>query len=126
MSSTALRVSPQGFHDNRQAYQPISYNQPPPNFGYQVQSNAQLTYPVVTPVQPSSQMAQASGLYQVQPIYVTIQTVAHPGSIGFIVIPGQETTLPHAFSAVSLQDPTNGAWNMDTGFHDSSDASPMR
>nr|GEV06796.1 putative reverse transcriptase domain-containing protein [Tanacetum cinerariifolium] len=29
-------------------------------------------------------------------------------------IPGQETTLPHAFSAVTLHDPTAGAWNMDT------------
>ena len=28
---------------------------------------------------------------------------------------GQETSLPHAFSTMTLQDPSNGGWNMDTG-----------
>nr|GEZ91434.1 ribonuclease H-like domain-containing protein [Tanacetum cinerariifolium] len=45
--------------------------------------------------------------------------VQQSGSTGPTIIPRQETTLPHAFSVVSLQDPTTGAWNMDTGasFH---------
>ncbi|GJY82051.1 ribonuclease H-like domain-containing protein [Tanacetum coccineum] len=29
--------------------------------------------------------------------------------------PGQATLLPHAFSTETLQDPSSGAWNMDTG-----------
>ncbi|GJX77737.1 hypothetical protein Tco_0324548 [Tanacetum coccineum] len=29
---------------------------------------------------------------------------------------GQKTTLPHAFAAGTLRDPTTGAWNMDTDF----------
>ncbi|GJX45353.1 ribonuclease H-like domain-containing protein [Tanacetum coccineum] len=32
-----------------------------------------------------------------------------------MVISGKETTLPHAFSVVTLHDPTTGSWNMDTG-----------
>ncbi|GJY52859.1 hybrid signal transduction histidine kinase M [Tanacetum coccineum] len=31
------------------------------------------------------------------------------------VIPGYETILPQAFSVMTLEDPTHGAWNMDTG-----------
>ncbi|GJR22737.1 retrovirus-related pol polyprotein from transposon TNT 1-94 [Tanacetum coccineum] len=31
-------------------------------------------------------------------------------------LPGQATTLPHAFNAVTIQDPANGAWNMDIDF----------
>nr|GEV46214.1 ribonuclease H-like domain-containing protein [Tanacetum cinerariifolium] len=36
-------------------------------------------------------------------------------STGPIGIPGQKTTLPHAFATRTLHNPTTGAWNMDTG-----------
>ncbi|GJR20148.1 ribonuclease H-like domain-containing protein [Tanacetum coccineum] len=42
-------------------------------------------------------------------------TVATIGSVGPTITPGQETTLPHAFTAATLHDPTIGSWNMDTG-----------
>ncbi|GKA26224.1 ribonuclease H-like domain-containing protein [Tanacetum coccineum] len=42
-------------------------------------------------------------------------TAATIGSIGPMVTPGQETTLPHAFIVGTLHDPTTGSWNMDTG-----------
>ncbi|GKC40867.1 ribonuclease H-like domain-containing protein [Tanacetum coccineum] len=32
-----------------------------------------------------------------------------------------ETTLPHAFTVGTLHDPTSGAWNKDTGFHNASE-----
>ncbi|GJT93556.1 hypothetical protein Tco_1082401 [Tanacetum coccineum] len=35
--------------------------------------------------------------------------------MGPMVIPRQETTLPHAFTARTLHDPATGAWNMNTG-----------
>nr|GEU60066.1 ribonuclease H-like domain-containing protein [Tanacetum cinerariifolium] len=36
------------------------------------------------------------------------------GSMGPTAAPGQETTLPHAFTAGTLHDPATGAWNMNT------------
>nr|GEV58499.1 ribonuclease H-like domain-containing protein [Tanacetum cinerariifolium] len=36
----------------------------------------------------------------------------HLKSTGPIVTPGQETTLPHAFTVRALHDPTTDAWNM--------------
>ncbi|GJY41627.1 hypothetical protein Tco_0428897 [Tanacetum coccineum] len=47
-----------------------------------------------------------------QPMYPTspFQTFTTPAS-GFA---GQKTTLPHAFAAGTLHDPTTDAWNMDT------------
>ncbi|GJX15168.1 ribonuclease H-like domain-containing protein [Tanacetum coccineum] len=42
-------------------------------------------------------------------------TAATIGSVGPTVTPGQETTLPHAFTVRTLHDPTTGSWNMDTG-----------
>ncbi|GJY50492.1 ribonuclease H-like domain-containing protein [Tanacetum coccineum] len=48
-----------------------------------------------------------------QPMYPTdpFQTFTTPASGST----GQKTTLPHAFVAGTLHDPTRGAWNMDTG-----------
>ncbi|GKE60862.1 ribonuclease H-like domain-containing protein [Tanacetum coccineum] len=48
-----------------------------------------------------------------QPMYPTdsFQTFTTPASGST----GQKTTLPHAFAAGTLHDPTTGAWNMDTG-----------
>ncbi|GKG01546.1 hypothetical protein Tco_0306251, partial [Tanacetum coccineum] len=36
-------------------------------------------------------------------------------SVGSGKLAGQETTLPHAFTTGTLQDPAPGNWNMDTG-----------
>ncbi|GJV20639.1 hypothetical protein Tco_1369659 [Tanacetum coccineum] len=46
-------------------------------------------------------------------------------STGPTYLPGQATILPHAFNAVTLQDPASNAWNMDIGLHDSTGASLM-
>ncbi|GKA30927.1 hypothetical protein Tco_0717232 [Tanacetum coccineum] len=48
-----------------------------------------------------------------QPMYPTgpFQTFTTPASGSA----GQKTTLPHAFAAGTLHDPTTDAWNMDTG-----------
>ncbi|GKD39448.1 hypothetical protein Tco_1259655 [Tanacetum coccineum] len=43
----------------------------------------------------------------------TIQNVAHPKSMEPTATPGQETTLPHTFTAKKLHDPATGTWNMD-------------
>nr|GEY75031.1 ribonuclease H-like domain-containing protein [Tanacetum cinerariifolium] len=43
---------------------------------------------------------------------MTTQPVSTTGPAG---LPSQATTLLRAFNAVTLQDPANGAWNMDTG-----------
>ncbi|GKD33488.1 ribonuclease H-like domain-containing protein [Tanacetum coccineum] len=40
---------------------------------------------------------------------------ANGSLIGPTLLPGQATILPHAFNAETLQDPTNSAWNMDSG-----------
>ncbi|GKD27623.1 ribonuclease H-like domain-containing protein [Tanacetum coccineum] len=49
------------------------------------------------------------------------------GLMGPTGLPGQATTLPNAFNAVTLQDLVNGAWNMDTSarLRDSTGASLM-
>ncbi|GJZ22767.1 hypothetical protein Tco_0559806 [Tanacetum coccineum] len=41
------------------------------------------------------------------------QVSGQPASLG--QLSGQETVLPHAFSTMTFQDHTTGAWNMDTG-----------
>ncbi|GKE30531.1 ribonuclease H-like domain-containing protein [Tanacetum coccineum] len=41
------------------------------------------------------------------------QVPGQPAILG--QISGQETVLPHAFSTMTFQDHTTGAWNMDTG-----------
>ncbi|GJZ39133.1 hypothetical protein Tco_0585696 [Tanacetum coccineum] len=40
---------------------------------------------------------------------------ANGSLIGPTLLSGQATSLPHAFNAETLQDPTNSAWNMDSG-----------
>ncbi|GJV63442.1 ribonuclease H-like domain-containing protein [Tanacetum coccineum] len=42
------------------------------------------------------------------------QPATQPEFTGSTITSGQETTLPHAFTAGKLHDPTTGAWNMDT------------
>ncbi|GJW70479.1 hypothetical protein Tco_0127396 [Tanacetum coccineum] len=42
----------------------------------------------------------------------SVQSISGPPSSN--VVPGQETVLSHALSAMTLQDPSTGAWNMDT------------
>nr|GEY32815.1 hybrid signal transduction histidine kinase M [Tanacetum cinerariifolium] len=38
----------------------------------------------------------------------------------------QATTLPNAFTAETLQDPSTSAWNIDTGLHDATSTPSMR
>ncbi|GJY42912.1 hypothetical protein Tco_0431125 [Tanacetum coccineum] len=46
---------------------------------------------------------------------VQYQSTFSPGQASSSSVPGQKTILSHAFSAMTPQDPTLGAWNMDTG-----------
>ncbi|GKG51565.1 hypothetical protein Tco_0541949, partial [Tanacetum coccineum] len=48
------------------------------------------------------------------PLYYTARP-AQPVSTQSTSTPRQATVLPHAFTAGTLQDPSSGAWNIDTG-----------
>ncbi|GKE70500.1 ribonuclease H-like domain-containing protein, partial [Tanacetum coccineum] len=50
---------------------------------------------------------------RVRPVRVGQQVPGQPAILG--QLSGQETILPHAFSTMTFQDHTTGAWNMDTG-----------
>ncbi|GJT67553.1 hypothetical protein Tco_1019033, partial [Tanacetum coccineum] len=56
------------------------------------------------PVQPITPAAPVLPTMTTQPV----------GTTGPTGLPGQATTLPHAFNAVTLHDPAYGAWNFDT------------
>nr|GFA26939.1 ribonuclease H-like domain-containing protein [Tanacetum cinerariifolium] len=58
--------------------------------------------------------AHVPSMNQSQPTFATVHTIAQYGLMEPTTIPGQATTLPHAFTAGTLQDPTTGAWKMDT------------
>ncbi|GJU94698.1 retrovirus-related pol polyprotein from transposon TNT 1-94 [Tanacetum coccineum] len=53
-------------------------------------------------------------IQQPQPNFNVGQFTSNFRNIGPMDISGKETTLPHAFSAVTFHDPTTGSWNMDT------------
>ncbi|GKB30721.1 hypothetical protein Tco_0870122 [Tanacetum coccineum] len=118
-----------------QSVSPLSHVGPPPSFGY---TRAQQTGPAhyFSPVpaqqrgpvqyvglaqQPFGyQLVQPSPLvspshpigYQVVNSAQQAQAGSHAttlGSVGPTVTPGQETTLPHAFTARTLHDPATGA-----------------
>ncbi|GKD90284.1 hybrid signal transduction histidine kinase M [Tanacetum coccineum] len=83
------------------APQPTSYLSVPPDFSYpptQLFSPAQQFYPA----QPVS-YSVVSPARQAQPS-------AHPELARPMVTSGQETALPHAFTAGTLHDPTTGTW----------------
>nr|GEY18072.1 ribonuclease H-like domain-containing protein [Tanacetum cinerariifolium] len=81
---------------------PVSYEQVPPNFSYPT-----------APVGCFQSFSQAQPLFQ--PTSHSGQPSVQTSTMGPTGIPGQETTLPHAFSSVTLHDPVVGAWNMDKG-----------
>ncbi|GJW60001.1 hypothetical protein Tco_0109336 [Tanacetum coccineum] len=54
-------------------------------------------------------VARVATVYQAQPASIAGQPVVHIGAPGPTVIPGQETTLPHSFSVMTLQDPASCA-----------------
>ncbi|GJS20706.1 hypothetical protein Tco_0449338 [Tanacetum coccineum] len=96
---------PPGFHN--QHAQPTHYIGPLPMY-----RQTQLTLPVgqlpiFQPAQLNTPMGHLPSFQRIQPIGNVGQPATQFGHT--------ETTLPHAFSAVTLQDLTNGAWNMDTG-----------
>ncbi|GJX07800.1 ribonuclease H-like domain-containing protein [Tanacetum coccineum] len=111
------------------------YMTPPPGFTY---SPAQQQLVHYQPTQPIAAHASipAGPTLPSQPAHV--QPAAVAGSVqqaqpsappGFLIGPadntGQATTLPQAFTAGTLHDPTTGAWIMDTGFPEASSASPL-
>ncbi|GJY35206.1 ribonuclease H-like domain-containing protein [Tanacetum coccineum] len=65
---------------------------------------AQLGYSIISLAQPI--------VPQAQPVYHAAPISLQSWSTGHMVILGQVTTLPHAFTAKTLQD---SAWNMNTG-----------
>ncbi|GKB42827.1 hypothetical protein Tco_0887769 [Tanacetum coccineum] len=96
--------------------QPVHYGYAPPGF----------TYPTAQPNFYMVSLAQSTIQVGPLPDFSSAYLTTSPGqplnkfkSTGPMVIPRQETTLPHAFSVMSLQDPTIGACNMDTcaGYH---------
>ncbi|GJS46116.1 ribonuclease H-like domain-containing protein [Tanacetum coccineum] len=88
--------------------QSAHYMTPPPGFTY---SPAQQQLVYYQPAHPS----------HVQPATVagSVQHAQPSAPPGFLTGPAdntrQATTLPQAFTAETLHDPTTGAWNMDTG-----------
>ncbi|GKA98470.1 hypothetical protein Tco_0826407 [Tanacetum coccineum] len=75
-------------------------------------SSAAFNAPVTFPLRYIGGVTPAQQAQSVSPI---VQTAALPGSTGPTVTSGQETTLPHDFTAGMLHDPATGACNMDTG-----------
>ncbi|GKA45223.1 ribonuclease H-like domain-containing protein, partial [Tanacetum coccineum] len=113
---TSFNAGPVGYSSPSLIYhitqvQPVHYGFAPPGF----------TYPTTQPnfymVSLAQSTTQVGPLPDFSPAYITTspgQPSTQFGSTGPMVISRQETTLPHAFSVVSLQDPTIGACNMDT------------
>ncbi|GKE30981.1 hypothetical protein Tco_1450303 [Tanacetum coccineum] len=91
--------------------QPVNLFIGPHDFIQLVQSTVQ--YQPALPIgfvqfQPTQPMGP-DVFQQAQPISYVGQPPAQPGHTGPMVTSGQETTLPHAFSTMSLQDPTTSA-----------------
>ncbi|GJY77602.1 ribonuclease H-like domain-containing protein [Tanacetum coccineum] len=101
---STLNVNPVAFHAT------ASPTTIPPGLIYYVPSAQQLS-PVPQPV---NYVSVPPGFTYPSAQHLSLPA-AHSGSTGPTVTPGQETTLPHAFTAGTLHDPTTGAWNMDTG-----------
>ncbi|GKD27722.1 ribonuclease H-like domain-containing protein [Tanacetum coccineum] len=96
--------------------QPVHYGFAPLGFTY---PTAQPNFYMVSLAQSTTQVGP---LPDFSPTYLTTspgQPLTQFGSTGPMFIPRQKTTLPHAFSVMSLQDPTISACNMDTcaGYH---------
>ncbi|GJS54877.1 hypothetical protein Tco_0628239 [Tanacetum coccineum] len=90
---------------------PHSYTSTLPGFNYppaQQQVTAQqFGYPLVSPAQPVSPAQSIS--HQAQHMSSAVLDIAHPRSTGPTGTPGQETILPHAFTAGMFHDPSTGA-----------------
>lgn len=100
-NSYASNNSPPGFPAQLPFAQPLFSTHLPlsyaPSFGHRVQHG----------VSKVTSFRQVKGIQQVQ----NGQT-SQPSGVG---LAGQETILPDAFNARTLQDPASGNWNMDTG-----------
>ncbi|GJZ81330.1 hypothetical protein Tco_0646324 [Tanacetum coccineum] len=125
LSSSNTNVSKSNFvsHDNPTVYH-TSIGPPPHNYAPTTHTVSPITQLPAQPQGPIALPVQYVGsahphvAYQMvipaqQPMYPTgsFQTFTTPASGST----GQKTTLPHAFAAGTLHDPTTGAWNMDTG-----------
>ncbi|GJX85298.1 ribonuclease H-like domain-containing protein [Tanacetum coccineum] len=125
LSSSNTNVSKSNFvsHDNPIVYHtsigltPHNYAPTTHTVSPITQLPAQSQGPIALPIQYVSSthphVAYQMVIPAQQPMYPTCSfqtfTTPAPGSTG------QKTTLPHAFAAGTLHDPTTGAWNMDTG-----------
>nr|GFC73744.1 hypothetical protein [Tanacetum cinerariifolium] len=83
--------------------QPVHYGSAPPSFTYPM---AQSKFYMVSPARSTAQVGPLPGFSLAHLTTSSGQPLTQSGSTGPTVIPGQETTLPRAFSVVSLQDPT--------------------
>nr|GEZ41193.1 ribonuclease H-like domain-containing protein [Tanacetum cinerariifolium] len=103
-------------------YVPIQYT--PPGFHHSTQAQAimalLLNYyyssPGPVPTAPAHHVPSATA-HQPQPMSYSIVGQAQPPQTVATSLnsTGQATVLPHAFTVGTLQDPSTGAWNMDTG-----------
>ncbi|GJY47167.1 ribonuclease H-like domain-containing protein, partial [Tanacetum coccineum] len=126
LSSSNTNASKSNFvsHDNPTVYH-TSIGPGPHNYVPTAPSPGPIPYytlpaqpqgPIALPVQyvgsAHPHVASQMVILAEQPMYPTgpFQTFTTPAS-GFT---GQKTTLPHAFAAGTLHDPTTDAWNMDT------------
>ncbi|GJR75693.1 ribonuclease H-like domain-containing protein [Tanacetum coccineum] len=64
---------------------------------------------------PNTQEGQAAGNLSSQQQALLARTLYGSTNAPQSSLPGQETILPQAFNTMTLQDPANANWNMDTG-----------
>nr|GEY29776.1 ribonuclease H-like domain-containing protein [Tanacetum cinerariifolium] len=104
-------------------YQPVAYHATAAPSVVPPSPVSWLIYPSVSPgfgypsahsfVPASSQPVTTSSAQYVLAIVSPTQPVTSNPPVR--ATPGQETTLPYAFTAGTLPDPSTGTWNMDTG-----------
>ncbi|GKA05908.1 ribonuclease H-like domain-containing protein [Tanacetum coccineum] len=97
---------------------PLTYNAPPPGFGYLPATQTGWLLMSARVVQHDSSTLQQGLVQYASPAQhgQSGSTAAALGSTGPTVTPGHETVLPHAFTAGTLHDITTGAWRMEHGY----------
>ncbi|GJV76394.1 hypothetical protein Tco_1507978 [Tanacetum coccineum] len=125
LSSSNTNVSKSNFvsHDNPTVYH-TSIGPPPHNYAPTTYTVSPITQLPAQPQGPIALPVQYVGSAYPHVAYQMVIPAQHPmyptGSFQTFTTPasgstGQKTTLPHAFAAGTLHDPTTGAWNIDTG-----------
>ncbi|GKE58848.1 hypothetical protein Tco_1498033, partial [Tanacetum coccineum] len=121
-NSTGDNTNPSSKVTNSSIVHPTAFYTSPNTGGSLYYPNPTLIQQVIPPAQPTQLVPLAQpppGFTYVIPVnspqHVQFgSTTATIWSVGPTVTPGQETTLPYAFTVGTLHDPTTGSWNMDT------------